>query len=56
MTECASMSKERRISAFFGQQNKKETAETSTAIDEAEPEENQLCEMKLKLPKRSFQS
>ena len=45
MTDGASMSKERRISAFFGQQNKGETAETSTATDEAEPEEDQSSEL-----------
>ena len=47
------MSKERRNSAFFGQQNKEETAQTSAATDEAEPEENQLSETKSKLPKKS---
>ena len=49
------MSKQRRLSAFFGQQHKEETAETSTANGEAEPDNDQLSEPKSKLPKRNFQ-
>ena len=40
--------REKDFGTFFGQQNKEETAETSTATDEAEPEENQFSELKLK--------
>ena len=53
--ECKVISKQRRLSAFFGQQHKEETAETSTANDEAEPENDQSSKPKLKLPKRNFQ-
>ena len=49
------MSKQRRLSAFFGQQHKEKTAETSTANDEAVPENDQSSEPKLKLSKRNFQ-
>ena len=52
--ECKVISKQRRLSAFFGQQHKEETAETSTANDEAEPENDQSSKPKLKLPKRNF--
>ena len=48
------MSKQRRLSAFFGQQHKEETAEMSKANDEAEPENDQLSELKSKLPERKF--
>ena len=40
---------------FFGQQHKKQTAETSTADDEGEPENDQSSELKLKLPKQNLQ-
>ena len=53
--ECKVMSKQRRLSAFFGQQHKEETAETSKANDEAELENDQLSELKSKLPERNFQ-
>ena len=48
------MSKQRKISAFFGQgqpENKVENAET----DEAEPEKDQASELKAKVAKRNFQ-
>ena len=44
-------SKQRRVSAFFGQQHKEETAEMSTANDEGEPENDQSSEPKSKLSK-----
>ena len=46
MTECTytGMSKQIRVSAFFGQQHKEETAEMSTEHDEAEPENDQSSE------------
>ena len=47
--ECIVMSKQRRLSSFFGQQHKEEMAETSMANDEAEPGNHQLSEPKLKL-------
>ena len=53
--ECKVILKQRRLSAFFGQQHKEETVETSTANDEAEPENDQSRKPKLKLPKRNFQ-
>ena len=53
--ECKVISKQRRLSAFFGQQHKEETVETSTANDEAEPENDQSSKPKLKLTKRNFQ-
>ena len=53
--ECKVISKQRRLSAFFGQQHKEQTAETSTANDKAEPENDQSSKPKLKLPKRNFQ-
>ena len=34
------MLKRKKDFAFFGQQNKEETAETSTATDEAEPKDH----------------
>ena len=50
------MSKQIRLSAFFGQQHKEETAEMSTERDEAEPENDQSsCEPKMKLLKCNFQ-
>ena len=49
------MSKQRRLSAFFGQQHKEKTAETSTANDEAVPENDQSSEQKSNLPKQNFQ-
>ena len=49
------MSKQRRLSAFFEQQHKEETAETSTANDEAEPENDKSSELNSKLPKWNFQ-
>ena len=52
--ECKVMSKQRRLSAFFGQQHKEETAEMSNANDEAEPENDQLSELKSKLPEWNF--
>ena len=45
------MSKQIRLSAFFGQQHKEETAEMSTKHDEAEPENDQLSEPKLTVVK-----
>ena len=53
--ECIVMSKQRRLSAFFGQQHKEKTAETSTANDEAVPENDQSSEPKSKLPEGNFQ-
>ena len=53
--ECKVISKQRRLSAFFGQYHKNQTAETSTVNDEAEPENDQLSEPKSKLPKQNFQ-
>ena len=44
--ECKVISKQRRLSAFFGQHHKIQTAETSTVNDEAEPENDQLSEPK----------
>lgn len=47
------MSKQRKISAFFGQgqpENKVENAET----DEAETEKDQASELKAKVAKRNF--
>ena len=50
------MSKQIRFSAFLGgQEHKEETAEMSTVIVEAEPENDQSSESKSKLPKRNFQ-
>ena len=49
------MSKQRRLSAFFGQQHKENTAETSMENDKAVPENDQSSEPKSKLPKRNFQ-
>ena len=49
------MSKQIKLSAFFGQQHKVETAEMSTEHDEAEPENDQLSEPKSKLLKCNFQ-
>ena len=49
--ECKLMSKQIRLSAFFGQQHKEETAEMSTEHVEAEPENDQLSEPKLNLLK-----
>ena len=49
------MSKQIRLSAFFGQQHKEETAEMSTEHDEAECENDQLSERKSKLLKCNFQ-
>ena len=49
------MSKQIRLSAFFGQQHKEETAEMSTERDEAEPENDQSSEPKMKLLKCNFQ-
>ena len=49
--ECKKISKQRRLSAFFGQQHKEETAEMSMANDEAEPENDRLSVTKSKLPK-----
>ena len=43
------MPKQIRLSAFFGQQHKEETAEMSTEHDEAEPENDQWREPKSKL-------
>ena len=45
------MSKQIKLSAFFGQQHKEETAEMSTEHDEAEPENDQSSEPKSKLLK-----
>ena len=54
--ECKVMSKQIRFSAFLGgQEHKEETAEMSTVIVEAEPENDQSSESKSKLPKRNFQ-
>ena len=53
--ECKLMSKQIRLSAFFGQKHKEETAEMSTEHDEAEPENDQLSEPKSKLLKCNFQ-
>ena len=55
MQECKLMSKQIRLSAFFGQQHKEETAEMSTGRDEAEPENDQSSEPKMKLLKCNFQ-
>ena len=57
MTECtyASMSNQIRLSAFFGQQHKEKTVEMSTEHDEAEPENDQSSEPKLKLLKCNLQ-
>ena len=49
--ECKVMSKQRKLSAFFGQPHKEETAETSMANDEAEHENDRLSVTKSKLPK-----
>ena len=49
------MSKQIKLSAFFGQQHKEETAEMSTEHDEAEPENDQSHELKSKLLKCNFQ-
>ena len=49
------MSKQIRLSAFFGQQLKEETAEMSTEHDEAECENDQSSEPKSKLLKCNFQ-
>ena len=49
------MSKQRGLSAFFGQQHKEQTAETSMADDEGEPKNDQSSELKLKLPKQNLQ-
>ena len=46
--ECKVMSKQRKLSEFFGQQHRQETAE-------AEPQKGQSSESKSKLPKRNFQ-
>ena len=43
------------FSIFWATTQKEETAEKSTANDEAEPENDQLSEPKLKLPKQNFQ-
>ena len=51
MRECKLMSKQIKLSAFFGQQHKEETAEMSTEHDEAEPENDQSSEPKSKLLK-----
>ena len=54
--KCKMMSKQIRLSAFFGQQHKEETAEMSTEHnDEAEPENDQSSEPKTKLLKCNFQ-
>ena len=55
--ECKVMSKQRRLSAFFGQQHKKKKLQKSPRQnnDEAEPENDQLSEPKSKLPKQNFQ-
>ena len=53
--ECKLMSKQIRLSAFFGQQHKEETAEMSMEYDEAEPENDHLSEPKSKLLKSNFQ-
>ena len=53
--ECKLMSKQIRLSAFFGQQHKEETAEMSTEHDEAEPENDQWSEPKSKLLKCNCQ-
>ena len=53
--ECKLMSKQIRLSAFFGQQHKEETAEMSTEHVEAEPENDQSSEPKLNLLKCNFQ-
>ena len=55
MHEYKLMSKQIRLSAFFGQQHKEETAEMSTEHDEAECENDQLSERKSKLLKCNFQ-
>ena len=47
MHECKLISKQIRLSAFFGQQHKEETAEMSSEHDEAEPENDQSSEPKL---------
>ena len=49
------MSKQLRLSAFFRQQHKEESAEMSTEHDEAEPENDQSSEAKSKLLKCNFQ-
>ena len=49
------ISKQRRLSAFFGQQHKEGTAEMSTEHEEAEPEHDQSSEPKLKLLNCNFQ-
>ena len=54
MHECKLMSKQIRLSSFFGQQHKEETAEMSTEHDEAEPENDQSSEPKSKLLKCNF--
>ena len=43
--------KKRRLSAFFGQQHKEETAETSMANNEAESKDDQSSVPKSKLSK-----
>ena len=43
------------FSIFWATTQKEETAEKSTANDKAEPENGQLSEPKLKLPKQNFQ-
>ena len=53
--ECKLMSKQIRLSAFFGQQHKEETAKMSTEHVEAEPENDQSSEPKLNLLKCNFQ-
>ena len=53
--ECKLTSKQIRLSAFFGQQHKEETAEMSTEHDQAEPENDQSSEPKSKLLKCNFQ-
>ena len=55
MHECKLMSKQLRLSAFFGQQHEEETAEMSTEYDEAEPENDQSSKPKSKLLKCNFQ-
>ena len=47
--------KKRRLSAFFGQQHKEETAETSMANNEAESKDDQSSVPKSKLSKWNFQ-
>ena len=53
--ECKLMSKQIRLSAFFGQQHKEETVEMSTEHVEGEPENDQSSEPKLNLLKCNFQ-